>query len=75
MKKEFVTKLDLGMVYFPDIDARYARQKLCEYIHSDDTLYQRLVDTGYRKSAKCFTPCQLSIIFERLGMPWGGKNL
>ena len=49
MKKEFVTKIDLGIAYFPQIDSRSARQKLCELIHEDKTLFRKLAKTGYKK--------------------------
>ena len=70
MKKEFVSKQDLGVAYFPDTDSRYARQKLCEIIHDDHKLMARLVETGYRKKSKFLSPIQLDLIFERLGKPY-----
>ena len=56
MKKEFVSKQDLGVAYFPDADLRYARQKLCEIIHDDHKLMARLAKTGYRKKSKYLSP-------------------
>ncbi|MBR6198296.1 MAG: DUF4248 domain-containing protein [Bacteroidaceae bacterium] len=56
MKKEFVSKQDLGVAYFPDTDLRYARQKLCEIIHDDHKLMARLTKTGYRKKSKYLSP-------------------
>ena len=70
MKKEFVSKQDLGVAYFPDADLRYARQKLCEIIHDDHKLMARLTKTGYRKKSKYLSPIQLELIFERLGKPF-----
>ena len=70
MKKEFVSKQDLGVAYFPDTDLRYARQKLCEIIHDDHKLMARLTKTGYRKKSKYLSPIQLELIFERLGKPF-----
>lgn len=70
MKKEFVSKRDLGMAYFPNLEPMSARHKLCSLIHGDSTLFRRLTQMGYRKSSKCFSPNQLEAIFERLGMPW-----
>ena len=70
MKKEFVSKQDLGVAYFPDADLRYARQKLCEIIHDDHKLMARLTKTGYRKKSKFLSPIQLELIFERLGKPF-----
>ena len=70
MKKEFVSKQDLGVAYFPDADLRYARQKLCEIIHDDHKLMARLAKTGYRKKSKYLSPIQLELIFERLGKPF-----
>ena len=67
MKKEFVSKQDLGVAYFPDADLRYARQKLCKIIHDDHKLMARLTKTGYRKKCKFISPIQLELIFERLG--------
>ena len=56
MKKEFVSKRDIGEAFFPDMDSRYARQKLCEIIHDDHKLMARLVEIGYRKKSKCLSP-------------------
>ena len=56
MKKEFVSKQDLGVAFFPGTDSRYARQKLCEIIHDDHKLMVRLAKTGYRKKSKCLSP-------------------
>ena len=70
MKKEFVSKRDIGEAFFPDMDLRYARQKLCEIIHDDHKLMARLVETGYRKKSKFLSPIQLELIFERLGKPF-----
>ena len=67
MKKEFVSKRDIGEAFFPDTDSRYARQKLCEIIHDDHKLMARLTKTGYRKKCKFISPIQLELIFERLG--------
>ena len=66
MKKEFVSKQDLGVAYFPDTDSRYARQKLCEIIHDDQKLMDRLTKSSYRKKCKFLCPIQLELIFERL---------
>ena len=70
MKKEFVSKRDLGMAYFPNLEPMSARHKLCSLIHDDSTLYRRLTRMGYCKTSKCFSPNQLEAIFERLGTPW-----
>jgi len=70
MKNEFVTKQDLGIAYFPHMDSRCARQKLCEIIHEDCTLYRKLVKTGYKKTSKSFTPNQTALIYDRLGKPY-----
>ena len=67
MKKEFVSKQDLGVAFFPDADLRYARQKLCEIIHDDHKLMTRLAKTGYRNKCKFISPIHLELIFERLG--------
>ena len=67
MKKEFVSKRNIGEAFFPDTDLRYARQKLCEIIHDDQKLMARLTKTGYRKKCKFISPIQLELIFERLG--------
>ena len=70
MKKEFISKQDLGVAYFPNIDTVSARQKLCNLIHDDKALFRRLSKTGYRKSCKYLSPIQLELIFERLGKPY-----
>ena len=70
MKKEFVSKRDIGEAFFPDMDSRYARQKLCKIIHDDHKLMARLEETGYRKKSKSLSPIQLELIFERLGKPF-----
>ncbi len=70
MKKEFVSKQDLGVAFFPDADLRYARQKLYEIIHDDHKLMTRLAKTDYRKKSKYLSPIRLGLIFERLGKPF-----
>ena len=56
MKKEFISKQDLGVAYFPNIDTVAARQKLCNLIHDDKALFRRLSKMSYRKSCKCLSP-------------------
>ena len=56
MKKEFISKQDLGVAYFPNIDTVSARQKLCNLIHDDKAIFRRLSKTGYRKSCKHLSP-------------------
>ncbi len=70
MKKEFISKQDLGVAYFQNIDTVSAKQKLCSLIHDDKALFRRLSKTGYRKSCKHLSPIQLELIFERLGKPF-----
>ena len=70
MKKEFISKQDLGVAYFPNVDAVTARQKLCNLIHDDKPLFRRLVKNGYKKTCKYLSPIQLELIFKRLGTPF-----
>jgi len=70
MKHSFVSKTDLAQAYFPYVNEQSARHKLMQLICDDGTLLDRLVDAGYRKLQRQFSPLQVEIILNRLGNPF-----
>lgn len=70
MKHTFVQKGDLASAYFPSLTPHSALNRLMQLIRDDGTLLDRLVDAGYRKMQRQFSPLQVDIILERLGNPF-----
>lgn len=70
MKSTFVSKTDLAQAYFPHINAASARNKLMQIINSDSRLMPLLIDAGYKKNNRQFSPACVELIMERLGKPW-----
>lgn len=63
-------KSDLALQYFPDAaSAHTAVNHLMSWIRRNPELIDGLVKLGYRKSAKYFTPKEVSMIVEYLGEP------
>ncbi|MBQ0046089.1 MAG: DUF4248 domain-containing protein [Prevotellaceae bacterium] len=65
----FVSKTELAQRYFPNVADRSALNKLMSLITSDTPLLHSLIELGYRKEQRYFSPAQLSLIFQRFGEP------
>ena len=64
-------RTELAMLYFPHIEPGSAWRKLKNWIDGYPALADRLRKTGYSHSTtRCFTPNQVSVIFEFIGEPY-----
>ena len=56
-------------MYFPESYPRTAVNHLMAWIHLCTPLWNELLDMGYRKTSKSFSPKQVKAIVEYLGEP------
>ena len=56
-------------MYFPESYPRTAVNHLMAWIHLCTPLWNELLDMGYRKTSKAFSPKQVKTIVEYLGEP------
>ena len=63
------TKKELALMYFPESYPRTAVNHLMAWIHLCTPLWKELLDMGYRKTSKVFSPKQVKAIVEYLGEP------
>lgn len=63
------TKKELALMYFPESYPRTAVNHLMAWIHLCTPLWNELLDMGYRKTSKSFSPKQVKVIVEYLGEP------
>lgn len=63
------TKKELALMYFPESYPRTAVNHLMAWIHLCTPLWNELLDMGYRKTSKVFSPKQVKTIVEYLGEP------
>ena len=63
------TKKELALMYFPESYPRTAVNHLMAWIHLCIPLWNELLDMGYRKTSKSFSPKQVKAIVEYLGEP------
>lgn len=64
------TKSELALAYFPDAESCHtAVNHLMAWIHRNSRLMEQLIEMGYVKTAKCFTPRMVRTIVEHLGEP------
>ena len=63
------TKKELALMYFPKSMPRTAVNHLMEWIKKCTPLWQKLLDMGYQKTSKAFSPKQTRAIVEYLGEP------
>lgn len=63
------TKKELALMYFPESYPRTAVNHLMVWIHLCTPLWNELLDMGYRKTSKVFSPKQVKTIVEYLGEP------
>ena len=62
-------KKELALMYFPESNPRTAVNHLMAWIHLCTPLWNELLDMGYRKTSKAFSPKQVKTIVEYLGEP------
>ena len=63
------TKKELALMFFPESYPRTAVNHLMAWIHLCTPLWNELLDMGYRKTSKSFSPKQVKAIVEYLGEP------
>ena len=63
------TKKELALMYFSESYPRTAVNHLMAWIHLCTPLWNELLDMGYRKTSKVFSPKQVKAIVEYLGEP------
>ena len=63
-------KSELAMLYFPTSNSYHsAVNHLMAWIRRNTELTGKLEETGYKKSAKYFTPKEVALVVEYLGEP------
>lgn len=63
-------KSELALSYFPTChDAHTAVKNLMRMVTYCRPLHRALLDTGYQKSQRFFTPKQVALIYDYLGEP------
>jgi hypothetical protein len=68
-KKSSYTHKELAMLYFPDVLPDSASRQLSRRILKDDELYAQLLDAGYTRRQRIYSPLQTAILFDHLGNP------
>jgi len=69
LKKPMYTHKELALLYFPDITPQSASSQLTRWIRRDPDLMDELIQAGYIKQQRMFTPRQLEILLDHLGYP------
>ena len=64
-----MSKRELAMLYALDLTPRSAVNRLMLWINHNPALVAALQATGYRKTAKIFSPIQVKLIYTYLGEP------
>lgn len=63
-------KSELALCYFPTASTAHAAvNHLMAWINRCKTLQEALVESGYQKTAKFFTPKEVEMIVRYLGVP------
>jgi hypothetical protein len=62
-------KATLAQLYDNEGEARWDIEKLKKEIHSNKSLWNELLNTGYKERSKSFTGHQVSLIFKYLSRP------
>ena len=68
-KIRMYTKKELALMYFPESYPRTAVNHLMVWIRRCTPLWNELLDMGYCKTSKSFSPKQVKAIVEYLGEP------
>jgi hypothetical protein len=73
MEKEFVIRsygyCELAMLYFPNSTKKSASVQFRRWIVFNKKLESNLIEAGYERGKRVFTPKQVQIIIETLGNP------
>jgi hypothetical protein len=64
-----MTKTELAMLYAPDLTPHSAVNRLARWMACNPLLMAALRRTGYRKTARRFSPRQVALIVRYLGEP------
>ena len=64
-----MSKRELAQLYAPELTPHAAVNRLMNWIRNHPTLTSALHQTGYRKTARIFSPRQVELIVEHLGEP------
>ena len=62
-------RTELALIYSPDITPGAAWRKLRRWIDASPGLTDRLAQSGYNPSRRSFTPVQVQLIVEAVGLP------
>lgn len=65
----FLFKYDLAREYFPDVSPATARRLFSRELRHNASLWDDLLQAGYRPAQKRLTPRQVSIVFHYIGEP------
>ena len=60
---------ELSVLFFPEAQQQAASKQLSRWIHRDPDLLDELLQAGYLKKQRVYSPLQVSILFEHLGKP------
>ena len=64
-----MSKRELAQLYAPELTPHAAVNRLMNWIQHHPALTSALQQTGYRKTARIFSPRQVELIVEHLGEP------
>jgi hypothetical protein len=73
-KKTSYTHQELAMLYFPDVLPESASRQLSRRIVKDDELYAELLDAGFTRRQRIYSPLQAAILFDHFGNPEAWSN-
>lgn len=72
MKKKIVySHMELALLFFPDIQPKSASRQLSRWIMRDEELLAELIQAGYVRGQRLYSPVQVNILFDHLGDPMG----
>lgn len=63
------SKMDLARIYNPQLCDRTAQYTFIKWLDKNVKLMQELLNTGYSRTDRFFTPKQVQLIVEYLGEP------
>ena len=69
MKRTFLHKWELALMYFPAYTPEVATHNLRQWIRESPELLNQLRETGYSAKQKVFTTRQVDIILTYFGTP------
>jgi len=73
MEKEFTIRSygygELALLYFPNCSKRSASTQLGRWLRQNETLINRLKDSGFKPGKRILTPKQVEILVNTIGEP------